>query len=83
MLEEIPSLLTQITTEDWERTPVSVKAWVMGLTQSIEELKEQIAQLQEQVNRNPGNSSQAPSQAGEKGFKAKAKAKSGKKRGAQ
>jgi IS1 family transposase len=83
MSEEISIPLMQIATEDWENTPVSVKALVLEMTQSIEQLKEQIAQLQEQVNRNPGNSSQAPSQAGEKGFKAKAKAKSGKKRGAQ
>lgn len=83
MPEAIPLSLTQITTEDWEKTPVSVKACVLGLTQRIEQLEEQMAQLQEQVNRNPGNSSQAPSQAGAKGFKAKAKEKSGKKRGGQ
>ena len=83
MSEEISIPFMQIATEDWENTPASVKALVLEMTQSIEQLKEQLAHLQEQVNRNPGNSSQAPSQAGAKGFKAKAKQKSGKRRGAQ
>ncbi len=53
MSEEISIPLMQIATENWENTPVSIKALVLEMTQSIEQLKEQIAQLRSSSESKP------------------------------
>lgn len=73
----------EISEADWADTPVSVRKLVVVLKGRIEQLETQIAGLQEQVNRNSGNSSQPASQNGAKGFQVKPKEKSKKRRGGQ
>jgi len=80
----------QISEEDWEKTPASVKQLVSNLLQRIEQLEQQYKQLheeyqnlKEQVNRNSGNSSQPPSADGPQVKKSKRKRGSGNKRGGQ
>jgi transposase len=59
-----PPLEFGIPEEDWAHTPKSVKDGFIALWQQVEQLKEQMAELQEQVNRNSKNSSQPPSSDG-------------------
>ena len=66
----------EISEADWADTPARVRELVIALKGRIEQLEAQIAGLQEQVNRNSGNSSQPPSQNGAKGFQVKLKEKS-------
>ena len=82
--------LEQISVQDWEKTPVSVKKLLTEMVQQIEKLEKQQAevlalqqQLLEKVNRTSKNSSSPPSQ-DPPGFKKKPKKqKSRKKRGGQ
>ena len=50
-----------ITAEDWENTPASVQGVIIMLWREIQTLKEQVAKLQERVNKNSQNSSKPPS----------------------
>jgi transposase len=83
MAEEKAKTQEEISEADWTDTPARVRELVIALKGRIEQLETQIAGLQEQVNRNSGNSSQPASQNGAKGFQAKPKEKSKKRRGGQ
>jgi transposase len=76
-----------IPEDDWAQTPDSVKLIFMMLyeqSQQVEQLKEQMAELQEQVNRNSKNSSQSPSSDGPgKAADTKKQKGRGRKRGGQ
>ena len=91
MSESVPNAIEEISEADWSQTPESVKRLVQSLLGRIEQLERQgeelraeIATLQEQVKRNSKNSSKPPSQDIAKGFKPKVKRTESKKaRGAQ
>jgi len=91
MREPVPNPVDEISEADWSQMPESVKRLVQRLLRRIEQLERQneelraeIATLQEQVKRNSKNSSQPPSQDIAKGRKPKAKRTGSKKaRGAQ
>lgn len=72
-----------ISAEDWVQTPKSVRVDFIVLCQQVEQLKEQVAELREQVNRNSKNSSQPPSSDGPGKQEDQKKSKSNKKRGGQ
>lgn len=90
MEEQRPSYLEQISLQDWERTPASVKKLVVEMALRTESLEKQLAevltvqqQLLELVNRTSKNSKSPPSQ-DLPGFEKKPrKKKSSKKRGGQ
>lgn len=80
----------QISDEDWERTPASVKQLVLEMAQRLAAIEQQLAELQaqnqlltEQINRTSKNSSQAPASDPPLAPKRRRKEKSGKKRGGQ
>lgn len=80
----------EISPEDWERTPTSVKQFIGRLTHQVEQLQQQYQELQtqlqllqEQVNRNSSNSSQAPSADSPQVEKRRRPGKSGRQRGGQ
>ena len=50
-----------ISTEDWSATPPAVRELVLLLRQRLAALEQQVAQLQERLNQNSGNSSKPPS----------------------
>ena len=50
-----------ISTEDWSATPPAVRELIGLLLQRLGALEQQIAQLQERLNQNSGNSSKPPS----------------------
>jgi transposase len=50
-----------ISTEDWNTTPPAVRELVLLLLQRLGALERQVAQLQERLNQNSGNSSKPPS----------------------
>lgn len=90
MEEPRPSYLEQISRQDWERTPASVKELVMEMALRIESLEKQLAevltvqqQLLEKANRTSKNSSSPPSQDLPGFGKKPGKKKSSKKRGGQ
>lgn len=90
MNEQRPPDTEQITDEDWERTPASVKQLVMDMAQRLAKIERQLVELQaekqllkEQINRTSNNSSQAPSSDSPKAPKRKPKEKSPKRRGGQ
>jgi transposase len=97
MQENTPSWSTDISPEDWEQTPESVKRLVKNLSGQVEQLSHRFGALErqyeelkaenqlltEQVKQNSKNSSKPPSQDAAKGFKAKTKEKSKKKPGGQ
>ncbi|MCX6079908.1 MAG: DUF6444 domain-containing protein [Chloroflexi bacterium] len=56
LLEALP-----VSAEDWEQTPKSVQALVVGLLTRLQALEIDVSRLREQVNRISGNSSQPPS----------------------
>ena len=85
-----PLTAAEITAEEWERTPESVKRLLEYLMGEVKELKERISVLEaenrylgEQVGRNSSNSSQAPSTDGPENKPEKKKQPTGKKRGGQ
>ena len=90
MEQQRPAYLEQISQEDWEKTPASVKKLVEETVQRIERLEQQQSellavqqQLLEKVQRTSKNSSSPPS-LDPPGFgKKPEKQKSGKKRGGQ
>jgi len=97
-MDEQSAICTEpISGADWERTPISVKRLVKGLSERIERLEQKLEELRwenqqfrienqhlrERLNRNSSNSSQAPSQDGPGDFKAQPKEKSGRARGGQ
>lgn len=97
MEEQHPRYGQEISEEDWERTPTSVKHLVGELLKRVEQLERQLGELQEQnqllreqnqllqerVKRSSANSSQPPSQDPPQVGKLSRKAKSGRKRGGQ
>ena len=50
------------TSEDWQKTPGSVQKAFLLLLNRVTDLEQKVANLEEQLNRNSGNSSQPPSQ---------------------
>ena len=90
MEKERPSYLEQVSQEDWEKTPASVKKMVESMVGGIEKLERQVTELlevqqhlSEKVNKTSLNSSSPPS-SDPPGFGEKSqKKKSGKKRGGQ
>jgi transposase len=50
-----------ISTEDWTATPSAVRELIGVLLQRLGALEQQVAQLQERLNQNSGNSSKPPS----------------------
>jgi transposase len=94
MNQNEPNSINEISPEDWEKTPESVKRLITNLMEQmgrrIEALEEQCAvlkaenqMLKEQLKRNSQNSSKPPSQDMTKGFQPKPKTTGKKKRGAQ
>lgn len=90
MEQQRPNITLQVSQEDWEKTPASVRQLVESMAVDIETLERQIAglleaqqHLSEKVNRTSLNSSSPPS-SDPPGFGEKSKKKkSGKKRGGQ
>lgn len=84
MKEQKPPPELGIPDEDWEKTPISVRMAFQVLFYQIQNLKAEVANLQEQVSLNSSNSSKPPSSDGpeKKIVKGKPKEK-GKKRGGQ
>ena len=90
MEEQRPAYLQQLSQEDWEKTPPSVKKLVEEMAQRMEKLERQLAevrtnqqQLLEKVNRTSKNSSSPPSNDPPGFGKKPRKQKSSKKRGGQ
>ena len=90
MEEQRPSYTEAISTEDWKRTPTSVKQLVEELSKRLEKLEQQHQDLQnqqqvlqEQLNRNSSNSSQSPSSDPPQVEKRRRRKRSGRKRGGQ
>jgi transposase len=94
MSKNEPYSINEISPEDWEKTPESVKRLITNLMEQlgrrIEALEEQCAalkaenqMLKEQLQRNSKNSSKPPSQDIAKGFKARPKTEGKNKRGGQ
>jgi transposase len=85
--EILPTKILQtlpVSSEDWEQTPQSVQALVVGLLTRLQVVEVEVADLREQLKRNSGNSSQPPSSDGPGVVKGKAeKKRSGRKRGGQ
>lgn len=82
--------IEEISPEEWEKTPESVKGLVGLLVKRLEQLERQYEELKaenqllkEQVKQNSQNSSKPPSQDMGKGFKPKEKASGKKKAGGQ
>jgi len=50
-----------ISAEDWNVTPLAVRQLVMALFETVASLQQRVADLEERVNQNSGNSSQPPS----------------------
>ena len=90
MEEQDPIFSEQISNEDWEGTPASVKGLVEEWVKRVARLESEVRQLRlenqllrEQIKRTSANSSQPPSQDPPQGFKPSTKRKSGKQRGGQ
>lgn len=90
MEEDSPAYRQQISQEDWDRTPASVKKLVEEMGQRIEKLEQSYAellatqqQLLEKINRTSKNSSSPPSGDPPNTVKQPRKGKSSKKRGGQ
>lgn len=90
--------LPEITNEEWERTPASIKRWFEYLTEKVAKLEECISKefeariaaleeenryLREQIGRNSSNSSQPPSTDNPAKKPEKKQQQRGKKRGGQ
>lgn len=67
MHKQRPPYSQQISNEDWERTPASVRQLVEDMAQRLNQLEQQLTELQaqnqlllEQINRTSSNSSQSP-----------------------
>jgi len=90
MDENCPAYTQQISAQDWERTPASVKKLVEEMAQHIGQLEKKLAELEaqqqqllEKINRTSKNSSVPPSSDPPSAPKSQRKRKSGKKRGGQ
>ena len=59
MSDESPA--AGISTEDWQATPLAVRAVVLSLLQQVEQLQARLAALEERLNQNSRNSSKPPS----------------------
>lgn len=88
--ENCPAYMQQISGQDWERTPTSVKKLVEEMAQHIGQLEKKLAELEaqqqqllEKINRTSKNSSVPPSLDPPSTPKSQRKRKSGKKRGGQ
>lgn len=51
----------EISAEDWNATPLAVRQLVVALFETVAHLQQRVADLEERVNQNSGNSSQPPS----------------------
>jgi transposase len=56
--EQVPS---GILAEDWAATPIAVRTLVLTLLQTIEQLQQRVAELEERLGQNSRNSSKPPS----------------------
>ena len=90
MDENCPAYTQQISAQDWERTPASVKKLVEEMAQHIGQLEKKLAELEaqqqqllEKINRTSKNSSVPPSSDPPSAPKSQLQRKSGKKRGGQ
>ena len=90
MDENCPAYTQQISAQDWERTPASVKKLVEEMAQHIGQLEKKLAELEaqqqqilEKINRTSKNSSVPPSSDPPSAPKSQLQRKSGKKRGLQ
>lgn len=97
MVKKSPPAVDEISPEDWEETPDSVKRLVTTLLEQIGQLVERMEQLErqyeevksenqllkERVEQNSQNSSKPPSQDQSKGFNVKEKKRDKKKSGGQ
>jgi IS1 family transposase len=50
-----------ISAEDWTATPIVVRQLVLTLLGTVEHLQQRVAELEERINQNSGNSSKPPS----------------------
>jgi transposase len=50
-----------ISAEDWSATPITVRHLVLTLVGTVEQLQHRVAELEERLNQNSGNSSKPPS----------------------
>ena len=50
-----------ISAEDWSTTPTAVRELILTLFGTVEHLQHRVAELEERLNQNSGNSSQPPS----------------------
>ncbi len=50
-----------ISAEDWAATPITVRELLIALLENIEPLQQRVAELEERLNQNSGNSSKPPS----------------------
>lgn len=50
-----------ITGEEWAATPASVRSLVKRLSATVEQMQQRLAELEERLNQNSGNSSKPPS----------------------
>lgn len=82
-LLESENKATAFTTEDWHNTPVSVQKAFQFLLNRVADLEQRVANLEEQLNRHSGNSSQPPSQDSPDKAVAKKSEKGSRKRGGQ
>ena len=64
MLPQTENIAFAFTAEDWHSTPASVQKAFLLLLNRVTDLEQKVADLEEQLNRNSGNSSQPPSQDG-------------------
>ena len=82
-MNEEPLKIPEITEEEWEQTPPSVKRLFEWLEKRIAALEEENRYLREQIERNSSNSSQPPSTDNPDKKPEKKKQSSGKRRGGQ
>src|SRR2546425_10096125 len=52
---------SEISAEEWNATPPAVQALIRTLVTSVQQLRQQVAELEHRLNQNSGNSSQPPS----------------------
>ena len=75
-MEQMPQLdKIELSTADWERTPIAVQQLVLALVAENQELKARLSVIEEQIKQNSQNSSKPPSK---DGFGAKPKVKKAK-----
>lgn len=81
--QETNSEQMPFTAEEWAQTPVAVQEFVLSMIVRLQALETEVADLQEQLNRNSRNCSQPPSHDGPDVPSPSRRTKSGRKRGGQ